>query len=51
MQQKEQNKKENKFKAFFKGLIDKLDKKMLKQCKTKSSCCTENDSKEQACCK
>lgn len=44
-------KKQGKVKSFFKGLVDKLDKKMEEKSKSTSCCCGgSKSSKDSSCC-
>lgn len=43
-------KKGPKFKAFFKRLVEKLDKKMEEKAKSKPCCCSSSNKGKDSCC-
>jgi hypothetical protein len=50
MKENNENKKSGKVKTFFKGLVEKLDKKMEEKAKSKPCCYKPTDKENNSCC-
>ena len=42
--------KKSKVKTFFKGMLEKMDKKMKEKAKSKPCCCGPSDKEKNSCC-
>ncbi len=51
MDQKSEEKKENKPKGFFGRLFESLDKKLAEKAKQSKCCCNSGNDKDKSCCK
>ncbi|MFH1397266.1 MAG: hypothetical protein ABIH27_01775 [Candidatus Omnitrophota bacterium] len=50
MEENANNKKSCKVKTFFKGLVEKMDKKMQEKAKNGGSCCNNGKTGDKPCC-
>jgi len=50
MEEKAKESKPSRFKQFFAGLINKIDKKMEEKAKSSSCCCKPSDKENKSCC-
>ncbi len=50
MEEKANNKKSGKVKTFFKGLVEKMDKKMQEKAKKSACCCNNKKTGDKSCC-